>query len=81
MATTCSVGKLFNKSLYFFTDVTYALFYKMNIDKFNMYNPMETLKMCYYAMYYFMNPRVAKHLRKSYKLTPNMAVIERYIIY
>jgi hypothetical protein len=72
-----SVGKGFLKSLHYFSNIVYALFYKMNIHKFNKFSPSENLKMLYYAIYYFVNPSAAKHMRKSSKLTPDFGVIER----
>ena len=71
------MGKTFSKSMYFLTNLTYALFYKINIDKFNKFSPFDNIKLMFYAVYYLLNPKIAKHFRKSHTLTPNMGIIER----
>jgi hypothetical protein len=75
--TTPKLGKMFTRSLYFGTNLTYALFYKLNIHEFNLCNPIHNLKMLYFSLYYLFNPNVAKYMRKSFSLTPNMEIIER----
>jgi hypothetical protein len=34
--------------------------------------------MVYFSLYYLFDPHTAKYMRKSFALTPNMGVIERY---
>lgn len=78
MATSFNVGKIFSKAMYFSTNLTYALFYKIDIHKFNFYNPGDNLKIIYYAFYYLFNPSISKQTRKRFSLNPNMAIIERF---
>lgn len=77
MTTPIENGKMLNKLLYFGTNLNFSLFYKVDIHKFSMYNPLDNLKIIFYSLYYLFNPSVANQMRKRYSLTPNIDVIEK----
>jgi len=79
MIGTFNRGTAAKKWVKFFSNFTFALFYRTNFHYFVGSDVREWTKLIFYAMYYLLQPGKAKHDRKYFNIFPNIAVIKTYL--